>query len=53
VHAVAICPDGRSALSGSDDQTLRLWDLHTGKTRVILRGHTAHVHAVAISPNTV
>ena len=27
VSAVAICPDGRHALSGSDDRTLRLWNI--------------------------
>jgi WD40 repeat protein len=30
VTAVALSPDGRYALSGSDDHTLKLWDLMTG-----------------------
>ena len=31
VSAVAITPDGRRAVSGSEDRTLRLWDLESGK----------------------
>jgi WD40 repeat protein len=30
VLSVAFSPDGRSALSGSDDKTLKLWDLTRG-----------------------
>ena len=30
VRAVALFPDGRRALSVSDDKTLKLWDLETG-----------------------
>jgi len=30
VACVAVLPDGRRALSGSYDRTLRLWDLETG-----------------------
>jgi WD40 repeat protein len=29
VNSVAISPDGKTALSGSDDATLKLWDLAT------------------------
>ena len=39
-HAVAVTPDGRRAVSGSDDQTLRLWDLESGQTLRTLEGHT-------------
>src|SRR5262249_44538918 len=45
VGAVAITPDGRSALSGSDDSTLKLWDLATGKSRLTLVGHEGPVYA--------
>ena len=33
-------PDGRRAVSASDDQTLRLWDLESGQTLRTLEGHT-------------
>ena len=39
VRAVAVTPDGRRAISASDDQTLRVWDLDTGKTVRTLQGH--------------
>ena len=31
VNAVAITPDGNTAVSGSDDNTLRVWDVATGE----------------------
>ena len=31
VTVVAVTPDGRQAVSGSDDTTLRVWDLGTGR----------------------
>ncbi len=43
VRAAAVTADGRRALSGSDDRTLRLWDLVTGETLRILEGHTRPV----------
>ncbi|MFO1434174.1 MAG: NB-ARC domain-containing protein [Candidatus Competibacteraceae bacterium] len=48
VHAVAVTPDGRWAVSGSYDETLKLWDLETGIPRTTFRGHTGPVYAVAV-----
>ncbi|MCK5217632.1 MAG: hypothetical protein KAJ93_07575, partial [Methanosarcinales archaeon] len=31
VRAVAVTPDGRFAVSASNDRTLKVWDLKTGK----------------------
>jgi hypothetical protein len=33
VYACAFSPDGRRLLSGSDDNTLKLWDAETGECR--------------------
>jgi len=49
VTSVVFSLDGRFALSGSADKTLRLWDLATGQCLRILEGHTELVHSVAIS----
>jgi hypothetical protein len=43
-----VLASGRRALSGSADNTLRLWDLETGETLGILKGHTAQVTAVRV-----
>ena len=40
VYACAISPDGRQALSGSGDETLIVWDLHSGEALRTLREHT-------------
>ncbi len=40
VEAVAITPDGRYAVSGSIDHTLRIWELASGREVRKLKGHT-------------
>jgi guanine nucleotide-binding protein subunit beta-2-like 1 protein len=49
VEDVAISSDGRFALTGSWDGTLRLWDLQTGETTYRFVGHTKDVLSVAFS----
>jgi WD40 repeat protein len=51
VHSVALTPDGRWAVSGSWDCTLRVWDLQHGQSVRILEGHTGWVNAVAVTPD--
>jgi len=51
VYSVAISPDGRYALSGSKDNTLKLWDIKAGKLVRTFKGHTNEVLSVAISPD--
>ena len=49
VAAVAISADGRRAVSGGHDGTVRVWDLDTGQQQAKLSGHDGPVAAVAIS----
>jgi WD40 repeat protein len=51
VTAVAFSPDGRLLASGSEDNTVRLWDPATGAPVQTLRGHSRVVTAVAFSPD--
>jgi eukaryotic-like serine/threonine-protein kinase len=51
IDTVAISPDGRTALSSSDDHTLKLWDLATGEEIRTFTGHNGPVNSVAISPD--
>jgi WD40 repeat protein len=52
VNAVALSPDGRHALSGGEDRTLRLWDLAAGRLVRTLVGHNAPVTDVRFRPGT-
>jgi WD40 repeat protein len=51
VKSVAFSLDGRYGVSGSVDQTARIWDLVSGKEDKLLRGHTKQIWAVAFHPN--
>jgi WD40 repeat protein len=48
---VAVTSDGCRAVSGSDDKTLRLWDLESRQTLRTLKGHARGVCAVAVTPD--
>jgi len=48
VELVLVAPDHQHAATGSDDSTIRWWDLRT-RTSVVLRGHTGPIEMLAIS----
>ena len=50
INAIAISPNSQTLASASDDKTIRLWDLQTGKARSTLHGHTHFVRSVAFHP---
>jgi WD domain, G-beta repeat len=52
VQAAAWSPDGTRFLTGSTDNTARIWDATTGQPLHHLTAHTSQVWAVAWSPDT-
>jgi WD40 repeat protein len=51
VLSVAVTPDGRYIVSGSLDQTVRVWERDTGKEVQKLTGHQDWVRSVAVTPD--
>ena len=51
VTAVAVSPDGKQIVSGSYDQSVRVWDASTGDELKVLKGHTKVVTSIAFSPD--
>ena len=56
IRGIAFTPDGRQLVSASDDKTIRVWDLASGKTVRTIRGESApgqagKVFAMALSPD--
>jgi WD40 repeat protein len=51
VTTVSVSPDGKQVVSGSDDYTLRVWDMSTGQYTRVLGGHASLVTTVSVSPD--
>jgi WD40 repeat protein len=49
VSSVTMTADGRRAVSASADNTLKVWDLETGRQLCTLEGHSDVVNGVAVS----
>ena len=49
IYCVALSADGRRALSGDKDGTVRLWDADTGKSMRTFKGHKSSIHGVGFS----
>ena len=51
VWSVAFSPDGRRIVSGSYDNSVRVWDTSTGEVENVLERHTNSVSSVAFLPD--
>ena len=51
VTSVAVYDHGKRAVSASNDKTLKVWDLESGRELKSLKGHSDWVRAVAVTPD--
>jgi WD40 repeat protein len=51
VYSVAFSPDRKTVASGYSDNTVRLWEVGSGKEVASLKAHTSAVTSVAFSPD--
>jgi len=51
INSVAFSPDGKQIVSGSDDNTVKLWDMTTGREIKTFSGHSRFVKSVTFSPD--
>jgi hypothetical protein len=50
VLSVCVSPGGKRIISGSDDRTIKMWDIETGACIRTLEGHSGEVNSVCVSP---
>jgi len=51
VCCIAISPDGTRVASGSLDKTVKVWEMNSGKERLIFAAHNGAVRGVSFSPD--
>jgi len=51
VNVIAYSPDGKVLASGSDDETVLLWDARTGEVIAKLHGHESPIQTLSFSPD--
>jgi Tol biopolymer transport system component len=51
ITTVAFSPDNKYIVSGSEDHTIKVWDIENGKELQTLSGHTASINSVSYSPD--
>lgn len=51
IRSLAFSPDSKTIFSSSNDRTVRIWDVETGRLLHLLAGHQERVKSVGISPD--
>ncbi|MEQ9402496.1 MAG: WD40 repeat domain-containing protein [Cyclobacteriaceae bacterium] len=52
INDIEYSPDGKIVATCSDDNTIKLWEIATGKEMQTLFGHSKRVNDIAFSPNS-
>jgi len=50
VNSAAFSPDGQQIVTGSSDQTAKVWEAATGKELLTFKGHSGGVYSAASCP---
>jgi len=51
IRAACFSPDGKSIATGSEDRTIRIWDIASRKVRHAFHGHRSEIYSLAFSPD--
>jgi WD40 repeat protein len=51
IHFIKVSPDGKTLVSVSNDNILRLWDINNGQELLTLKGHLNNISSVSFSPD--
>ncbi len=51
INSVSVTDGGQRAVSASEDNTLRVWDLESGECLRILEGHDEVIYSVGVTPD--
>jgi WD40 repeat protein len=46
VTSLSLCPSGRYVSTASEDSSVRIWDVASGKQAAVLGGHSGPVYGV-------
>lgn len=49
IASITLSPNGRFAVTGGEDQTIRVWEIATGRCLYTFKGHQGQVLSVALS----